>query len=124
MKLKLNLELDIELTEGGKKVHVSNLWKAAQEVTASNVVEEPVGPQTKDSLPPSGGDESKNHAKDISDSASDTAAKQTEKPEPQVAPPILNPLGALLCELLERVADASQTVKSQAFEDLKDRTVK
>ena len=121
MKVRLNLDLDIELTQGGKRIQVSELWETAQTVAANaakNVVDEVVGSTTKEApTEPTDGDSGATHTTDSNSGAN--ASQDRPRRESPVVPPTLHPLGTFLCDLLDRVAGASQTAQDNTLDDLK-----
>ena len=120
MKVRLNLDLDIELTEGGKRIQVSELWETAQTVAANaakNVVDEVVGSTTKEApTEPTDGDSGATHTTDSNSGAN--ASEDSPRRESPVVPPTLHPLGTFLCDLLDRVGEASQTAQDSTLDDL------
>lgn len=123
MKVRLNIDLDIELTEGGKGIQVSQLWETAQNVAANaakNVVDEVVASTTKKAAPEPDAASVDSNATRTSDShASATANQNNPRRESPVVPSALHPLGTFLCELLDRAAEASQTAQDNTLDDLK-----
>lgn len=123
MKVRLNLDLDIELTEGGRRIQVSELWETAQTVAANaakSVVDEVVASTTKEA--PSEPDPANvgSDATHTTDSnAGANASQNNPRRESPVVPPTLHPLGTFLCDLLDRVAEASQTAQDNTLDDLK-----
>ena len=120
MKVRLNLDLDIELTEGGKRIQVSELWETAQAVAANaakSVVDEVVASTTKEAPPePASVDTGATHT-----TASNSGANSSQKnsqPDSPVVPATLHPLGTFLCDLLDRVAEASQTAQDNTLDDV------
>ena len=120
MKVRLNLDLDIELTEGGKRIQVSELWETAQTVAANaakNVVDEVVASTTKEApAEPANGDSGATHTTDSNSGAN--ASEDSPRRESPVVPPTLHPLGTFLCDLLDRVGEASQTAQDSTLDDL------
>ena len=123
MKIKMNLDLDIEISDGGKKLQISELWQNAQDFAAkaaktaaheafdSSPKESPTEPQSYNT-------ETASHASESSTSET-TRSKSSNRSDSPPVSPSLHPLGTFLFDLLDRVAEASQSVPENTFDDLK-----
>ncbi|MAI74234.1 MAG: hypothetical protein CMM01_25520 [Rhodopirellula sp.] len=125
MKVRLNLDLDIELTEGGERIQVSELWEKAQRVAVSaaeQVVDEMTASAAKEystetSAEGTNGSATHGAGTNTGADSSETAYRGKET----VVPPTLNPLGSFLCDLLDRVAVATQSSQERTS-DAGERT--
>ena len=130
MKVKLNLDLDIELTADGKKVLFSELLQTAQTVAAhatERVVDEVAESTTKKHSTQTGPDNTQSGANEKVDASAasnpNACLNSSESPgrtATHVDPPTLHPLGSVVCELLHCVADLAQTPQNNTFDSLKD----
>ena len=122
MRIKMNLDLDIEISEGGKKVQITELWQNAQEVAtkaARTVAHEAFDSSQKESptAPESDNTAHASHASGSSTSERTRSNSSYRSDSPAVSPS-LRPLGTLLFDLLDRVAEASQSTPENTFDDL------
>ena len=123
MKIKMNLDLDIEISDGGKKLQISELWQNAQDIAAKaakTVAHEPFDSSPKESPtePHSDNTENASHASESSTSETKRSKSNYRSDSPPVSPS-LHPLGTFLFDLLDRVAETSQSVPEKTFDDLK-----
>ncbi|MDA7893716.1 hypothetical protein N9B38_02265 [bacterium] len=112
MKVKLNIDLDIELTEGGKRIQLSDLWETAQ-IVAANAAQS-ANESVSSSAAPVSDPESvvdEEHAtkqqKVEPDRTQETSGKEHVW-QSQSATQSLHPLGMFLCDLLDRVVEVTQ----------------
>ena len=122
MKIRLDLDLDIELTESGKKIQFSELWETAQHVAANavtNVIQD-VEAKTKDARPNPAAPDPKNEQTQPTDSQPHVdSSHKHPRPRSQVVSGTLHPLGTFLFEMLDRIAEESQPAQDNTFDDLK-----
>ncbi|HBV61823.1 MAG TPA: hypothetical protein DEF45_02265 [Rhodopirellula sp.] len=121
MRIKLNLDVDIELTEGGKKIQFSELWQTAQTVAANavnNVVDE-LEATTKEGSPNPDAARAENDSTKTTDSyyREDQNHRGNRRNSRSVSG-TMHPLGTFLCELIDHVAVASQVAKDNTIDDL------
>ena len=121
MRIKLNLDVDIELTEGGKKIQLSELWQTAQTVAANavnNVVDELEATPKEASLNPDAARAENDSNKTTDSYYRDDQNHRGYPPNSRAVSGTLHPLGTFLCELIDHVADASQVAKNNTINDL------
>ncbi len=119
MKVRLNVDLEIDLGEGGKRIQVAKLWEAAQGVAGnaakSGVYEEEPTYRGASCEPGAAGTENDStHPADLHSCAN--ANTQSDRPESVAVSEVLNPLGTFFCDLLDHLGEASQ---GKTVDDLK-----
>ena len=121
MRIKLNLNVDIELTEGGQKSQLSELWQTAQTVAGNavnNVVDE-LEANTAEASPKPDAARAENDSTKTTDSYyREDQNHRGNRPTSRAVSGTLHPLGTFLCELIDHVADASQVAKNNTVDDL------
>ena len=121
MRIKLNLDVDIELTEGGKKIQLSELWQTAQTVATNavnNVVDELEATHKEASPNPDAARAENDSTKTTDSSYREDQNHPGNTPDSRAVSGTLHPLGTFLCELIDHVADASQVAKNNTINDL------
>ena len=121
MRIKLNLDVDIELTEGGKKIQLSELWQTAQTVATNavnNVVDDLEATPKEPSLNPDAAGVENDSTKTTDSYYREDQNHRGNPPNSRAVSGTLHPLGTFLCELIDHVADASQVAKNNTIDDL------
>lgn len=112
MKVKLNIDLDIELTEGGKRIQLSDLLETAQ-IVATNAAQRINKNVSASSAPVSDpesvvdGDHGTKQKKVDPHRTQETNRKEYLW-QSQSATHSLHPLGMFFCDLLDRVVEETQ----------------
>ena len=118
MKVKLNIDLDIELTEGGKRIQLSDLWETAQ-IVAANAAESATKSVSSSAAPVSDPESvvDEGHATKQQKVEPDRTHETSGKAhvwQSQSATQSLHPLGMFLCDLLDRVVEVTQQPRDPA----------